>query len=109
MSISDQLKKAIKQSGFSMNQIAKAADVPRPAISYFLSAKPKQQRDIRLATADKLATFFGLELTETASKPAASPERRRQKSATPTTPSRRPAEKKKEGRPAAKRKAKRLG
>jgi hypothetical protein len=62
MQISEGLRKAIKDSGLSLRQIAIAADIPPPALSYFLSAKPDQQRDIRLATADKLATFFNLGL-----------------------------------------------
>jgi transcriptional regulator with XRE-family HTH domain len=62
MSISEQLKQAIDQSGLSLNQIAKAAGISHPMLSYFLSSDPDQRRDIRLATADKLAAFFKLGL-----------------------------------------------
>jgi transcriptional regulator with XRE-family HTH domain len=62
MSISQQLQQAIRQSGLSLNQIAKAIGISQPILSHFLSSDPDQQRDIRLATAAKLATFFKLGL-----------------------------------------------
>jgi transcriptional regulator with XRE-family HTH domain len=63
MSISKQIKCAIKDSGLSLNELAKRCGVSHPILSRFLSADPDQHRDIRLErTADKLAAYFGLEL-----------------------------------------------
>jgi hypothetical protein len=55
--LSDALKSAIRRSGKSVYQIAKEADISPIVISRFLSG----ERDIRLATADKVAE--ALELT----------------------------------------------
>jgi len=64
MPISSQLREAIKQSGLSLNQIAKAAGVSQSTLTTFLTGGPGRDRDVRLErTADKLAEFFGLELT----------------------------------------------
>jgi hypothetical protein len=71
MTTSDQLKDAIRNSGKTPNLIAMEAGVAEPILSRFLSADPKQHRDIRLeAVADKLCTYFGLEL-RSADKPMA--------------------------------------
>jgi hypothetical protein len=91
MAISDQLRQAIRDCGLSLNQIAKGAGVDQPMLSRFMSSDG-QANDIRLQrNADKLADYFGLELTPMANKPAAKPKRGRLKSA---APSRRPTEKK---------------
>ena len=63
MTISDQLKEAIRKSGKTPNLIAKETGVAQPILSRFLSDDPDQHRDIRLeSTADKLCAYFGLEL-----------------------------------------------
>jgi hypothetical protein len=56
--LSDALRKAIRECGKSVYQIAKEADVSPIVISRFLSG----ERDIRLATADKVAEALGLTL-----------------------------------------------
>ena len=57
-SLSDALKQAIRDSDKSEYQIAQQADVSQIVISRFLSG----ERDIRMATADKLAGALGLNL-----------------------------------------------
>jgi ribosome-binding protein aMBF1 (putative translation factor) len=59
-SLSKVLKKAMKKSPKTSYQIAKEARVSPIMVSRFLSGK----RDIRLATADKLAHALGLKLVE---------------------------------------------
>ncbi len=58
--LTDQLLEAIENSGKSINSIAMAADVPQPVLQRFASG----ERDIRLDTAAKLATYFGMKLTK---------------------------------------------
>lgn len=63
MSLSDDLKAAIRNSGLSLTRIAREAGVAQPGLSRFMSDDPEQHRDIRLEiTADKLAEYFGLTL-----------------------------------------------
>jgi DNA transposition AAA+ family ATPase len=64
MNIADQLKRAIRDSGFSQKEIADGAGVPQPTLSRFLlDPGDSRHRDIRLeGTAAKLAKFLGLEL-----------------------------------------------
>jgi ribosome-binding protein aMBF1 (putative translation factor) len=57
-SLSEALKRAIQESGRTVYQIAKEAQVSQIMISRFLSG----ERDIRMATADKLANALGLKL-----------------------------------------------
>ena len=57
-SLSAVLKQAIRDSEQTEYQIAKAAGVSQIVISRFLSG----ERDIRMATADKLAEALGLKL-----------------------------------------------
>jgi transcriptional regulator with XRE-family HTH domain len=57
-SLSAALKKAMKDSPKTSYQIAKEAGVSQIMVSRFLSGK----RDIRLATADRLAHVLGLKL-----------------------------------------------
>ena len=57
-SLSEALKRAIQESKITVYQIAKEARVSQIFISRFLSG----ERDIRLATADKLANALGLKL-----------------------------------------------
>jgi len=54
--ISDALRLAIKQSGKSVYQICKDAGISQIVVSRFLSG----ERDIRLATADRLALALGM-------------------------------------------------
>lgn len=69
MTISEQLKKAIKDSGLSLAQLSREAGVHQPGLSRFLSEDPEQHRDIRMeATADKLAAYFELGLQPVAKK-----------------------------------------
>lgn len=57
-SLTEALKRAIRESEMTVYQIAKKAHVSQIIISRFLSG----ERDIRVATADKLATALGLKL-----------------------------------------------
>ena len=57
-SLSEALKRAIRTSGKTEYQIANDAGVSRIVISRFLAG----ERDIRMATADKLADVLGLKL-----------------------------------------------
>jgi transcriptional regulator with XRE-family HTH domain len=57
-SLSASLKKAMKHSPKTSYQLAKEAGVSQIMVSRFLSGK----RDIRLATADRLAHVLGLKL-----------------------------------------------
>ncbi len=57
-SLSASLKKAMKRSPKTRYQLAKEAGVSQIMVSRFLSGK----RDIRLATADRLAHVLGLKL-----------------------------------------------
>ncbi len=62
--MADQLKKAIwllqnrKENPMTVNAIAVEAGVPQPVLHRFV----KGERDLTLATAQKLADYFGLEL-----------------------------------------------
>lgn len=58
-SISETLKRAIKNSDRSVEQIAKDAGVSRTMVAQFVSG----QRDIPTTVADKLASALGLKLT----------------------------------------------
>jgi ribosome-binding protein aMBF1 (putative translation factor) len=58
-SIADSLKQAISASGRSVYQIAKESGISQIVIARFLSG----ERDIRMATADKLARVLNLQLT----------------------------------------------
>ena len=57
--MAEKLRKAIRESGLSAARLGKATGVTQPVISEFLRGK-----DIRLTTAQKLADYFGLKLTE---------------------------------------------
>ena len=58
-SIADSLKQAISASDRSVYQIAKESGISQIVIARFLSG----ERDIRMATADKLARVLNLQLT----------------------------------------------
>ena len=57
-SLADQMKAAIRNSGQSLYEIAKRSGVGLPVLYRFMVG----QRDIRLATAGKLAEYLELEL-----------------------------------------------
>jgi DNA-binding phage protein len=57
-SLSSALREAIKGSGQSVYQIAKAAGISQIVVSRFLSG----ERDIRMETADRLAAVLGLKV-----------------------------------------------
>ena len=59
MSLSDQLRAKIRESGKSANQLAREIGIPQPTITTFLNGK-----DVRLETANKLAVYFGLRLCD---------------------------------------------
>jgi transcriptional regulator with XRE-family HTH domain len=58
-SMSDTLKRAIRESGKTVYEICKATGLDKGAMSRFLS----NTTDLRLESIDKLCTFLGLELT----------------------------------------------
>lgn len=55
--LSDQLRQMIADSGKSVNAIARESGIPQPMLARFTAGW-----DMRLATAEKLAAYFGLEL-----------------------------------------------
>ena len=57
-SLSEDLRLAIRKSGKSVYQIAKAANVSQIVVSRFLSG----ERDIRMETADRLAEVLDVKL-----------------------------------------------
>lgn len=56
--LSDQLRKAIKNSGKSHYELAKAAGVSIPSIGRFM----KKERGLNLSVAEQIAEVLGLEL-----------------------------------------------
>ena len=58
MSITEQLKEAIRNYG-SQYAVARDSGVSQPSIQRFMVG----ERDLYLATADKLCEFFGMHLT----------------------------------------------
>jgi plasmid maintenance system antidote protein VapI len=57
MSLADVLRKAIENSGKPLTGLARECGVPQPMLTRFMAGY-----DIRLATAEKLADYFGLKL-----------------------------------------------
>ncbi|QDU27761.1 helix-turn-helix protein [Anatilimnocola aggregata] len=64
MSLTDQLREAIRDCGTSVNALAKECGVAQPMLARFMNGQ-----DLRLTTADKLAAHFGLELRPAEPKP----------------------------------------
>lgn len=58
-SLSELLKRSIRESGRSIDEIANEAGVSPSLLGNFLSG----ERDIHMTTADKLASSLGLEVT----------------------------------------------
>jgi predicted transcriptional regulator len=54
------IKKAIADSGLSIYMLAKESGVSQPVLHRFMAG----ERDIKLATADKLAKYLKLRLTK---------------------------------------------
>ena len=60
MSLTKQLRNAIKTSGVTLYRVAKDSGVPYAVVHRFVN----EERQIRLEMADKLAKYFGMKLTE---------------------------------------------
>ena len=71
-SLTDTLRKAIRDADVTIYRIAKETDVASTVIYRFY----RGERDLTLSTADKLAAYFGLELRPR-EKPAAKRKRRK--------------------------------
>ena len=59
-SLADQLRAAIDGCEWSLNSIARETGIPQPNLHRFLAGK----YDVSLATADKIAKYFGMRLTK---------------------------------------------
>ncbi len=59
MSLTDQLRQAIHESGLSLYRVAKATHTPYAVIHGFANG----HRDIKLETSDRLADVFKMKLT----------------------------------------------
>ncbi len=55
--MADLLRAKIRSSGMTLTEVADKTGVPQPRLTVFMQGK-----DIRLATAQKLADHFGLKL-----------------------------------------------
>lgn len=62
--ITDPLKRAIAECGLPMLRLSNAAGVERASLIRFM----RGERSLRLDVADKLAEYFGLELTNKGDK-----------------------------------------
>ena len=60
MNMTDQLRKAIKQSKQSLYRVAKGAGISYAVVFHFVKGK---RQDIRLSTVQALCDYLGLELT----------------------------------------------
>ena len=58
LTMAEQLKKAIRHSGKTVNAIAVESGIPQPVLHRFV----KGDRDLTLTTAEKLLRYFKLEL-----------------------------------------------
>ena len=56
--MADALRRAVRDSGLTVNAVAAAAGVAQPVLFRFMTG----ERDLTLRTAQKLADHFGLEL-----------------------------------------------
>jgi hypothetical protein len=62
--IDQQLRDALASCGLSLNQVSVQSGIAYPPLYRFVHGTPEQgARDLRLATAAKLAAFLGMELT----------------------------------------------
>ena len=69
MSLSDAIKAEIERQGLTAYRVAKMAGIKPDVVSRFLSG----ERDILLATADKIAAALGLVMTRAGELPAEPP------------------------------------
>lgn len=53
--IAERLRRAIRASGLSQGELARRTKITQPALNLFVNG-----RDIKLATAEKLFAFFGM-------------------------------------------------
>jgi len=60
MSLTDQLRRVVQVSGLTLYRISKDSGVPYAMLFRFA----QDEKDIRLATADRLASYFGVQLTK---------------------------------------------
>ena len=59
MTLQDQLRQAVQDSGLTLYAIAKGAGIAYPVLYRFASG----ERDLTLQTASRLTDFFGMRLT----------------------------------------------
>jgi plasmid maintenance system antidote protein VapI len=59
MSLSQQLREAIEESGLTLYRVAKDSGLPYAVLHHFAN----KTRGLTLESADKLAEFFGMHLT----------------------------------------------
>ena len=59
MALQDQLRQAIEDSGLTLYAISKGSGIAYPVVYRFASG----ERDLTLATASRLADYFGMRLT----------------------------------------------
>ena len=62
--MANQIRRAIRKSGLSLNQLAEETGVDDGVLSRFM----RDERSITLETAEKLADYLGLELHERSRK-----------------------------------------
>jgi hypothetical protein len=62
LDISEQLRRAIQDSPETLYAIAKGAGVNWSVVARFVTDDPDEQRDIRMETAAKLASYLRLHL-----------------------------------------------
>lgn len=65
MTLSERLRQVIETSGKSASCISRETRVTIPSITQFV----REERGLSLVTADKLAKYFGLELTHKKGRP----------------------------------------
>jgi len=58
--LAEQLRDAIRESGYSINSLANVWGIPQPVLSRFVSG----QRGIGMDNANKIAAAFGMRLTK---------------------------------------------
>ena len=59
MGLAEQLRKTVKGSGLTLYAVAKRSGVPYAVLSRFMTS----ERDLRLATVEKLCKLFSMRLT----------------------------------------------
>ena len=58
MSVSETLKAAVNESGWTINSLASASGIPQSSLQRFING----ERGLSLRTVDKLAKYLGLTL-----------------------------------------------